>query len=459
MLAIIHPMRNKHSEDNDILGPVVRTWLAHNLNCTLLELPSRVIVYTTEKPQLDASVTKVVNCTKEPAPLAPYIVDYLGRPCINIYPPQTSLSRWVHGDDEDDSKPATENKDVEPTRRINQTFWAEQGIRRLLSTSKVPVPDYPPFYLSTPGAFEQDAKTFLASRLSEPRIISLDIESRGETIDCIGVRLYKGPVHVIPIYSYNNARATTLRKFAQVWKYFYKLFTSCEVIVHNANFDLPFLCHNMRLPIPRRIYDTMASSHRCFPQVEKSLAHVTALWTNFPYHKGEYVTPRSMAQEQALWRYNAKDVAVLLPIRDAQLAYASSVPGQLSSIQTVNRAHDKYQINSLFGLRFNQRTQNAELVKSEMAQAAYLRIVRKLTGEPDFNPGSSQQCCKFFYERLKYEPQAFSDTTGEPTCSRKALYKLAIKYNNPVIPFIIKYREAAKNASNLRPNLFTPRFL
>jgi len=453
-------MRNKHSEDNDILGPVVRTWLAQQLNCTLLELPQRIIVYNVEAPRLDASVTKVINCTKEPAPLAPYIVDYQGRPCINIYPPQTSLSRWVHGEpDDDDAKPSAESKDVEPTRRVNQTFWAEQGIRRLLKVTGAPVPNYPPFWIDSRGPFNKEAAIFLGPKCKLPRIVSLDIESRGETIDCIGVRMYDGPVHVIPIYNYNNTRSLTLREFRFVWKNLFRLFSSCEVIVHNAGFDLPFLCHNMRLPIPERIYDTMAGHHRCFPQTEKSLSHVVALWTNFPYHKGEYVTPRSMAQEQQLWRYNAKDVAVLLPIRNAQLAYAETVPGQLHSIQTANDSHNPYQVNSLFGLRFDQRVQARELVKSEMAQQAYLRIVRKLIGDPEFNPGSTQQCSKFFYETLNYEPQTFSDTTGLPTCGRKALYKLMLQYGNPVIPFIIKYREAAKNASNMRPNLFTPRYL
>jgi hypothetical protein len=47
------------------------------------------------------------------------------------------------------------------------------------------------------------------------------------------------------------------------------------------------------------------------------------------------------------------------------------------------------------------------------------------------------------------------DGKRKPSLSKKAIYKLRLKFDNPVIDFIIAYRQLAKETSSLKFNPFT----
>jgi hypothetical protein len=374
----------------------------------------------------------------------------------HIWPPQDAMDvKDYEGLSNDDDKPsAQDNKDREVTKRANWKFWTE-WICRKARTLK-PSPPLPRIITYPPAT----SVISVLNKVTRNDEFYFDIESRADTLDCIGFSVNDGPVYVVPFYRYNNKLAYSPQDTAQLYRAFLRAMSTGVLIAHNSSYDLVFLGMYYRWLFGHRIYDTMAAQHRLFPQLEKSLAHAVMMWTNRPYHKGEMIFPHNPEQEAQLWAYNGKDVAVLKEIKAAQWHYAMMTDNSyLLSINQVNDSIEPYLVNSLFGLRVDLKQQALEVKNLEREKAQALRLCRALIGSPDFNPGSTAQCQQFFYNTLNYQPPAFSAETKQPMCDSKSLYKLLVKYGNPLIPFIIRYRAAAKELSNLTPTLYTPKWL
>ena len=61
--------------------------------------------------------------------------------------------------------------------------------------------------------------------------------------------------------------------------------------------------------------------------------------------------------------------------------------------------------------------------------------------------GSNKQCCTYFHTILGYDVVARSLKTQEPSLAKKAMFKLRLKYENPVMDFIIGFRTVQKEYS------------
>jgi DNA polymerase I-like protein with 3'-5' exonuclease and polymerase domains len=195
----------------------------------------------------------------------------------------------------------------------------------------------------------------------------------------------------------------------------------------------------------------MLANHRAFPEAEKSLGHVIAQWTDEPYHKNEIVKIYRQSDEPSLWSYNAKDVHVLRLVKQAQEVYARGISGLPESVAQANNSVRPYVINSLLGFKTHSARLEAAKADAEQRALAWRRVARVLTGIKDFNPGSSTQCVDFFHKQLEY-PAVARTEMGKAKLDRKALHKIAVNYPNPLIPVIIRYRKANKDASGLHAN-------
>jgi DNA polymerase I-like protein with 3'-5' exonuclease and polymerase domains len=90
----------------------------------------------------------------------------------------------------------------------------------------------------------------------------------------------------------------------------------------------------------------------------------------------------------------------------------------------------------------------------------YWRCIRLLVGEDTIRtlqanstkpmPSSNPQCVKYFHDMLGYKVVARSVKTGGPSLDEKSMYKLALRQNNPVIDFILKYRQTQKETSAMK---------
>ena len=68
-------------------------------------------------------------------------------------------------------------------------------------------------------------------------------------------------------------------------------------------------------------------------------------------------------------------------------------------------------------------------------------------------PGSNLQCVRYFHEMLGYPVVAkgkeTKDGTKNPSLGKKAMYKLRLKHDNPVIDICLAYRELQRESGSL----------
>ncbi len=337
---------------------------------------------------------------------------------------------------------ASTGKDGAPTQRNNYRFWFLADCRKVFAT---------PQYVAQAqfNHVGNDVATGVLAR-ARGQAIYLDIESHPDTntLQCLSFAVGDGPVYTVTIYDYTNRLQHGAIKVLSTLA---RRLCDSKIVIHNAGFDLCFLALFHGMPFGPDIEDTMLMGHRIFPEAEKSLAHNITLWINEPYHKSEGGTwhPRNATQMEVLLRYNSKDVATLRAVHKAQNAYveASGDKGLRDSIRQVNESIFPYLYTSLHGLPVNCH-RLLELKRAEQVAAdQYLRIIQILAGFP-LNPASPQQVARYFIEGLHY-PCAKCTETGAPCVDEGQLYKLLMKFANPIIPAILKQKHARKVVGEL----------
>jgi len=352
--------------------------------------------------------------------------------------------------EEEDDNDGDEAKDVGPTSRQNFLFWALLDYRKLVAIPwPLPVPIAPVQYIAPPIDFVINWITGIQPGAH----VVLDIETRRQdhSLDCIGLRSNRTTL-VIPIYSHTNALHYDHKGTARIYRALYLLFlrTDITIVGHNLSFDLSVLCFRYGLPLPRRLYDTLLSMHREYPQLEKSLSHALSMYTNsVRNHKGDIAVNVSYANFMRLMRYNADDVYWTEQIMFEQMRRAELDPPLKQAVETANKIQYCTLLMSFSGIRIDVEARDKQADIQQTKADAITRCIRVLIEDPNFNPASPPQCAALLYGKLKYPVEELTKT-GAPSTGVKTLYKLQLKQFNPVITLIINAREASKAASMLR---------
>lgn len=376
-----------------------------------------------------------------------------GIPAISAFYPQDCCDfrnmRAGNVDYDEDAVTDRDAKERVPTRAKSRRYWTAWHIRKFLSIKPKLYPKlnerlYP----------RLDEAISCLEKVKEGEDLYLDIETSRihSCLSCIGFSAAASfpTVFVVPVYLISGDLA--YKDFHRFYKALSLAISRSNIVIHNAMFDLLVLHGFYHMCLPFSVFDTMVAQHRISPETEKSLAHVISAWTNEPNHKDFNTDVYSHDGEQALWRYNARDVYTLRLIKDAQLAYAANDPGLAASIAQGNASIIPYLSTSLTGMRLDTMRLASAQLKLLRFKELYARIASILTGKP-FNPASSKQCSDFFHKTLNY-PVISRTAKGGNALGSKQLYQLQLAHNNPLIPVILKYREVAKDASSLESELF-----
>lgn len=359
------------------------------------------------------------------------------------------MMRGGNTDYDEDVVTDRDTKETMVTRRKSYRFWIKWHINKFLTNA---APQQPKINIRAYPRIDEVCAA-LDAISNEDLYLDIETSQQHRCLSCIGfssTSLFP-TVFVVPVYLISGNLA--YRDFHRFYRSFSLALSRNKAVIHNAMFDLCVLHGFYKMCWPESVYDTMAATHRCFLEAEKSLAHTIAAWTNLPNHKNFDTEIYNDNQQQNLWTYNAHDVYALKLIKGAQLAYAKNDPGLLASIEQVNDSIIPYLDTSLTGLRLDSMSLSTAQIELLKHKRLYERIASILVGSP-FNPGSPTQCSNYFNKVLHYESVGKTDS-GKEAMGSKALYQLQLKYNNPLIPTILKYREVAKDASSLESELFT----
>lgn len=351
-----------------------------------------------------------------------------------------------------------ESKDVGPTSRINFLHWAMLDYRKLM-TMPWPLPREPfDNPVTTPPV---DYVVNWLNNLHNTYVVT-DIETRRQdhSLDCIGFRA-NGQTVVVPFYGPDNRLYYGPYGTARIFRALLALFTrrSITIVGHNLGFDLSVLCWRYGLPLPAAVYDTMLAMHREFPQLEKSLSHAISVYTYATRnHKADIAVNTSTDNFRRLLGYNGNDVLWTERVYLEQRRRAHTLPVLRESVETANAILRCTLLMTFTGIRIDTAARDQQIAQAALKQEQYTRCLRVLTGNPEFNPGSPQQCAALLYTKLQYPVKELTET-GAPAAGTKVLLKLQVEQPNPIIPLIIAAREAGKVASMLRFRTKTTRIL
>ena len=400
----------------------------------------------------------------------PAIPSYLPQDAVDAKDYESTHNELLQGKDYDEDQGSAgetqEKRRHGVTARSNWRFWLQKdttkAITILLNGGTVP---------TSPGHFTPKYELFPSAKSVVDELMSaadkqlyLDIETDyGFGLKCIGYSLDDTNIRVVPIIDYRYQWAYP--EVPQILRAFSVAASRNTLVSHNGSgFDWIVLPWRYRLPLGTRYYDTMLASHRCFPDIEKSLGHCTSLWTYEPFHKDEgSMSYGSHDDMRRLMQYCGKDVYTMMLIRRSIDAYARRVPGLTESIAQVNDSVHAYLLMTLTGIHYKQEMLDKTMADNDAYMNQYNRIINFLVGEQATKllnktskkclAGSNNKCCTYFHDMLGYPVVGRSKKTGAPSLAKKAMYKLRLKHENPVIDFVLKYRELSKESGTLK---FTP---
>ena len=115
--------------------------------------------------------------------------------------------------------------------------------------------------------------------------LSIDIETKGRVITCLGVAPSPERALVIPFYTEEHRDGNywrTATEERQAWEYVRRLCSTPgkNVFGHNFSYDAQYIWREMGLPIPQWTDDTMLMHHAMQPEMRKGLGFLASLYSD-----------------------------------------------------------------------------------------------------------------------------------------------------------------------------------
>ena len=349
---------------------------------------------------------------------------------------------------------------------ILNTFWLSRDVwkcKQLLRSKNTKWPEESqPVYKIYPSADEIINE--LNSHENEFLYFDMETDYEEQNLLCFAFCFSSGStVYSCPVLNHNYQPAYS--SLHLIIKALVFAIDRNTIVAHNgAGFDFFVLGAKYHIPI-KRAYDTMLAMRRCFPDIEISLGHCVSYWTYQKFHKDtDSIAYRTQEHLMAKLRYCAKDVFTMYLVKKAIDEYSKNIPGLAESIVCANNSIIPYLTCSIQGIRYSQEKVDTLKKENDELMMQYNRIVEILIGEKGmeearkaikggkkgFLPGSNKQCCNYFHEQLGYPVLFRSTITQEPSLGKKVMYQLALKHENPVIRFILLYRQVQKEYGALK---------
>lgn len=408
---------------------------------------------------------ELIDITKPTPPTGERIL-LMGQKVLNVYQPTRSVfnargellplfhrptvatldldEAWQFKADKKDKVADPFGKDRAATNRSNFLFWIGADTAKLLRYQG----EKPEPLVAQINPPIETAISILNAAQDGVLFFDIETDIESDTLDCIGFAHNNSPIYVVPIYRHTNLLAHPRSQILRFLAAFAGALRRCLAVVHNAMFDLLWLPAKLRIPPARRIFDTMLAHKRILPEIEKSLGHCGSYWTWQNFHKDEGAANKSRINEFRLWEYNAKDVQIMRLIYRAQLSWLIQHSEYAASVEQANASIYPYILATLKGISVDVKKLSAAKISSDKRIAKIETVIRLLIGDPKFNCNSVPQLRSFFHKKLAYKAVDYTPT-GQEKLGEKELYQLILKYNNPVLPAILHYREIVKERSEM----------
>lgn len=275
-----------------------------------------------------------------------------------------------------------------------------------------------------------------------PRV-AFDIETVGSPPDpiCIGFAASAERAIVIPFHGRHTEleEGHLLANIANLLED-----PRVEKVAQNAQFDIGVMFYSRGIITQGLVMDTMLAHHACYPELPKSLAFQTSIYTREPYYKweahqtagqGEAEWGQGVPRDQ-LWRYNAKDCCVTFEIAAAlekELIDLDAMPGFATDMRSLGLALEM----TMRGLKVDPARCEARLKEIDEQIATASAELTETFGP--INTKSPKQMKELLYAKLKLPEQR--GASGSVTTDADSLIELARQYPGKNLHLLLKERQ------------------
>lgn len=328
------------------------------------------------------------------------------------------------------------NKYILPTltpamcnKEYTLTYLLQSDIRKWQdNNTEVKLTQYPVLQTAEDGMnFTHITETL--QQLQSASLVSFDIEVVNYEVYCLAFaweHLRQIKTLLVP-FVYNSQNIWTEEQEYHIWLLIKQLLENQDVkkLGQNLIFDAQFLKETMGIEVSNNMEDTMIASGILYPEIKKSLAVLTSIYTNLPYYKDEgKIWLKLGGDDLTIWNYNIKDAATCIDIWKHQ---------QIELDRYKLFGSYTFQKSLIPILCEMQRVGMYIDIEPLKAAAANLDvIINKLHAEIEelsgrkLNVNSSVELKKYFYEELGFKPLT-NRVTGKVSVDKAALKKLAAK--------------------------------
>jgi uracil-DNA glycosylase family 4 len=289
---------------------------------------------------------------------------------------------------------------------------------------------------------------FLKVELPKKDIVTFDIETIPdmEQIMCLGFAWAVDEAICIPIF-FGSSSYWNEREEFEIIKAIQGAFAlpGIKWVAQNAQYDLTYLLDKWSIPFPKLWMDTMTAFHDVYPEMRKSLAFLTSIYTKRPYFKDDGGQGATPDQE---WTYNCKDCCVTyecaLEIRKEMEEFGTLEHYNMLPLPLTRPLVQMQRRGVLIDITRRDKL-DKELEAKELELQARLD---KAVGH-SLNVASPKQVKEFLYDDLGLPPiYKWGTQKGQKkkvlSCDETAIETLQKRTSNPVLSLILEIRGIRK---------------
>lgn len=266
-----------------------------------------------------------------------------------------------------------------------------------------------------------DVKVFVDRAKATNALVAIDIETTGlnrfyADIVVIGLATSSEDALSVPLLTSHGNRYWSYPDELVVRDLLNDLFSTCDLMLQNCFFDVPFLnAHNFTVPFERVRHDTLLIHHTISAELPHNLGSIVSVYGKTPYWKGEFINRKTSILEmdqKTMRTYNLRDCVVLhqiFPTMWGELVQKDLVDFYKTEVQPL--IAPLLELSST-GIAFNPPRQEALKHRLEAEIQAHRQKLRELGGLPEpFNFESDEHIRWFLFG---VEPSTFSKLAELP---------------------------------------------
>lgn len=296
---------------------------------------------------------------------------------------------------------------------------------------------------------------YLLSEITDsPNKVALDIEGGVYGMSCVSFATSATKAFIVPFAQYSLADKARVLKVLQRF-----LTSSTPKILQNQLYDNFVLSYTYKSHIRNVVWDTMLSGWEIYPELPKSLAVQTSVWTLQPYYKMD----RKSTDTTTLHKYCCLDSCVTWEIAHRHEQFLLSKPRAFTHFKLNMAMLNPLLYMELRGIRYNVEAAATALAETcaELTSIQTLidnavtdcwkRYGSRGPAPRSLNVNSPVQVAECLYIRFGYPKQhpkkGREVDTSKVTTDADALLELLQKFNGPndeIIRLLLKYRSLDK---------------